>query len=75
MSSNGDASKCPFHAGGGARSSQGTQSNANWWPNQLNLSILHQHQPVSNPMDKDFNYSEAFKKLDYAAMKRDLAAL
>ena len=75
MSSNGDASKCPFHAGGGARSSQGTQSNANWWPNQLNLSILHQHQPVSNPMDKDFNYAEAFKKLDYAAMKRDLAAL
>lgn len=75
MSSNGDAGKCPFHAGGGARSSQGTQSNANWWPNQLNLSILHQHQPVSSPMDKDFNYAEAFKKLDYAAMKRDLAAL
>ncbi len=42
--------KCPFHAAGGARATHGAQSNADWWPNQLNLSILHQHQPVSNPM-------------------------
>ena len=68
-------SKCPFHAAGGARATHGTQSNADWWPNQLNLSILHQHQPVSNPMDPDFDYSEAFKKLDYTAMKKDLADL
>jgi catalase-peroxidase len=51
------------------------QSNADWWPNQLNLAILHQHQPVSNPMDPDFDYAHAFGTLDYAALKRDLAAL
>lgn len=69
------ASKCPFHAAGGARATQGAQSVADWWPNQLNLSILHQHQPVSNPMDPDFDYAEAFKKLDFAALKKDLADL
>ena len=68
-------SKCPFHAAGGARATHGAQSNANWWPNQLNLSILHQHQPVSSPMDAGFDYAEAFKKLDFAALKEDLAAL
>ena len=68
-------SKCPFHAAGGARSTHGAQSNANWWPNQLNLSVLHQHQPVSSPMDAGFDYAEAFKKLDFAALKKDLAAL
>jgi catalase-peroxidase len=67
--------KCPFHAAGGVRATHGAQSNANWWPNQLNLAILHQHQPVSNPMDADFDYAEAFKKLDYQAMKKDLAEL
>ncbi|MFC7407943.1 catalase/peroxidase HPI [Hydrogenophaga atypica] len=67
--------KCPFHAAGGARATHGAQSNADWWPNQLNLSILHQHQAVSNPMDPDFDYAEAFKKLDYAALKKDLADL
>ncbi len=70
--------QCPFHAAhaaGGARATHGAQSNADWWPNQLNLAILHQHQPVSNPMDPDFNYAEAFKKLDYAGLKQDLAAL
>ena len=66
--------KCPFHAAG-ARTTHSAQSNAAWWPNQLNLSILHQHQPVSNPMDPDFDYAEAFRKLDYAALKKDLAAL
>lgn len=67
--------KCPFHAAGGARATHGAQSNADWWPNQLNLSILHQHQPVSNPMDPDFDYAEAFKQLDYQALKKDLADL
>ncbi|MDO8903215.1 catalase/peroxidase HPI [Hydrogenophaga sp.] len=67
--------QCPFHASGGARATHGTQSNAAWWPNQLNLSILHQHQPVSNPMDPDFDYAEAFKKLDFAALKKDMVAL
>jgi len=66
--------KCPFHTAG-ARTTLGAQSNADWWPNQLNLAILHQHPPVSNPMDPDFDYAEAFGKLDYAALKKDLAAL
>jgi catalase-peroxidase len=66
--------KCPFHTAG-ARTTQGAQSNANWWPNQLNLGILHQHAPSSNPMDAGFNYAAAFKRLDYKAMKQDLAAL
>ncbi len=67
--------QCPFHAAGGARATHGAQSNAQWWPNQLNLAILHQHQPTSNPMDADFDYGAAFKKLDYAALKKDMAAL
>ncbi|GAB4478561.1 MAG: catalase/peroxidase HPI [Anaerolineales bacterium] len=50
-------------------------SNRDWWPNQLNLSILHQHHPASNPLGADFNYREEFKKLDYYALKKDLAEL
>ena len=67
--------QCPFHAAGGARATHGTRSNADWWPQQLNLSILHQHAPASSPMDAGFNYAEAFKKLDYKALKKDLAVL
>jgi catalase-peroxidase len=67
--------RCPFHNAGGARARQGAQSNAHWWPEQLNLSVLHQHQPVSSPMDRDFDYAAAFRTLDYPALKRDLAAL
>ena len=52
----------------------GMQSNRDWWPNQLNLGILHQHAPASNPMDGAFNYAAAFKSLDYAALKKDLLA-
>ncbi|NUU38426.1 catalase/peroxidase HPI [Pseudomonas sp. C2B4] len=63
-------SKCPFnHAAGG-----GT-TNRDWWPNQLNLKILHQHSSLSTPADEGFNYAEAYKKLDFAAVKRDLTAL
>src|SRR5947209_5704348 len=51
------------------------RSNRDWWPNQLNLNILHQHSLLSNPMGKDFNYAEEFKKLDFAALKKDLYAL
>ncbi|WP_066263251.1 catalase/peroxidase HPI [Hydrogenophaga flava] len=75
MSQPSSEAKCPFHAAGGARATHGAQSNADWWPNQLNLSILHQHQQVSNPMDPDFDYAEAFKKLDFKALKKDLADL
>ncbi|PRF75380.1 catalase/peroxidase HPI [Burkholderia multivorans] len=62
--------KCPFHHTAGS----GT-SNKDWWPNQINLNILHRHSPLSDPMDKDFDYAEAFKQLDLAAVKRDLHAL
>jgi catalase-peroxidase len=51
------------------------KSNRDWWPNQLNLNILHQHSPLSNPMGKDFNYADEFKKLDFKALKKDLYAL
>ncbi|GGA45720.1 catalase/peroxidase HPI [Dyella nitratireducens] len=64
------ASKCPFHHG----TSTGT-SNRDWWPNQLNLKILHQHSSLSDPMGKDFNYADAFNSLDLAALKKDLHAL
>ena len=53
----------------------GGTSNRDWWPNQLNLRILHQHSSLSNPMDRNFNYAEEFKKLDLAAVKQDLYAL
>ena len=52
-----------------------SQSNSDWWPNQLNLKILHQHSPLSNPMGESFDYAEAFKSLDLDAVKRDLYAL
>ena len=51
------------------------RTNKDWWPNQLDLSILHQQSPLSNPMGEDFNYREAFKTLDVEALKRDLIAL
>ena len=66
---------CPYHAATGARATQGAQSNADWWPKQLNLGILHQHAPASNPMDPGFDYAEAFKKIDFAGLKNDLVAL
>ncbi|MBN1423675.1 catalase/peroxidase HPI [Candidatus Fermentibacteria bacterium] len=53
----------------------GGTSNRDWWPNQLNLKILHQHSSLSNPMGEGFNYAEEFKKLDLAAIKKDLYAL
>ncbi len=66
-------SKCPFSIG--ARATAGAQSNSDWWPNRLNLKILHLHSSKSNPMGKQFNYAEEFKKLDYAALKKDLRVL
>ncbi|HXW95197.1 MAG TPA: catalase/peroxidase HPI [Nitrososphaerales archaeon] len=50
-------------------------SNKDWWPNQLNLKVLHQHSPLSNPMGKDFDYAKEFKSLDLAAVKKDLKAM
>ena len=65
-----DNTECPFNHIVGS----GT-SNREWWPNQLRLDILHQHSSKSNPMGEDFKYAEEFKSLDFAAVKKDLAAL
>src|ERR1700687_5277256 len=62
--------KCPF-----IHTAAGATVNADWWPNQLNLKILHKNSPLSDPMDKDFNYAEAFKSLDLNAVIKDLHAL
>ena len=70
-----DEAKCPVMHGAISRNSGGGTSNREWWPNQLNLNILHQHDKKSSPIDKDFNYREAFSRLDYAALKKDLRAL
>src|SRR5664279_3609881 len=67
----GDA-KCPFSNGARKHTSAGAQSNANWWPDQLNLKILHQHSQLSNPMGAAFNYAEEFKTLDLNAVKKDI---
>jgi catalase-peroxidase len=67
--------KCPMHAGTRRSTAAWTPSNADWWPNQLNLKILHQQSPLSDPMDKEFNYAEEFKSLDLNAVVKDLHAL
>ncbi len=67
--------KCPvMHGAQTTRHGQGT-GNEYWWPNQLNLSILHQHTPETDPLAPEFNYREEFKKLDYKALKKDLEKL
>ena len=70
--SNDTTGKCPVMHGSLTSNSSGGTSNKDWWPNQLNLSILHQHDKKSDPMDNDFDYSEEFKKLDFKALKKDL---
>jgi catalase-peroxidase len=68
-------SKCPVTGKGSKPISGGGTTNRDWWPNQLNLKMLHQHSAKSNPMSESFNYAEEFKKLDMAALKKDLYAL
>ncbi len=68
-------SKCPVTGSMGKLPGARGTSNRDWWPNQLNLGILHQHTTVSNPMDAEFNYVEEFKKLDLATLKKDLHKL
>ncbi len=67
--------KCPFSGGAGSHAVAGAQSNASWWPNQLNLKMLHQQSAKSDPMGADFDYAEAFKTLDLDAVVKDLTAL
>ena len=65
-------SRCPVAHGSSEQHTNSARSNRDWWPEQINLSILHQHDTKSDPMGEDFDYSEEFKKLDYAALKQDL---
>lgn len=74
------AANCPVIGGtvrpvGARHTAAGSMSNADWWPNQLNLQILHQNSPFVDPMGKEFNYAEEFKKLDLEALKKDIKTL
>ncbi|MFQ3340802.1 MAG: catalase-peroxidase [Flavobacteriaceae bacterium] len=72
--SNGNG-KCPFAPVTERHTATGVYSNENWWPNQLNIKILHQNSPLSNPMDLEFNYKMEFKSLDLDSVKKDLSIL
>ena len=72
MSSESKESKCPFHHGA---SLNGGTTNRDWWPNQLKVELLNQHSSKSDPLGADFDYAKEFKSLDYAGLKKDLAAL
>ncbi|QLC64888.1 catalase/peroxidase HPI [Flavobacterium sp. LPB0248] len=70
-----DISKCPFHNGSMDKQAASGTKNRDWWPQQLKLNILRQNSVLSNPLNTDFNYAEAFKSLDLEAVKKDLHAL
>ncbi|MGQ9648129.1 MAG: peroxidase family protein, partial [Thermodesulfobacteriota bacterium] len=70
-----DSNKDPITGVANPQATGRGRTNRDWWPDQLNLDILHQHSSKSNPMGRDFNYAEEFKKLDYWALKKDLTAL
>ncbi len=72
---NHSSGKCPVMHGGNTKMGGSGTKNMNWWPNQLNLKILHQNDKKSNPLGDDFNYAEAFKQLDLQALKKDLEQL
>ena len=74
QTSNGE-SECPFAPAAQRHTAAGALSNSDWWPSQLNLKILHQNTPQSNPMGEAFNYAEAFKSLDLDMLKKDLYSL
>ncbi|MBF4516983.1 catalase/peroxidase HPI [Flavobacterium sp. ANB] len=75
MESNNEISKCPFHNDGTSNTSGNGTKNRDWWPNQLKINILRQHSPLSDPLNKDFNYAQAFNELDLEAVKKDLHIL
>ena len=74
-STSSDAAKCPFLAASQRQTAAGIFSNADWWPNQLNLKMLHQNSSLINPYGKDFNYAEEFKSIDLDALKKDIFTL
>ncbi len=67
--------KCPFSSGTVKQAAGASPINRDWWPNQLKLNILRQHSSLSNPMDKDFNYAEAFKSINFSELKKDINEL
>jgi catalase-peroxidase len=67
-----DISKCPVMGGANAHTAVGSTANQHWWPNQLNLKILHQNSSLSDPMDEGFNYAEEFKTVDLDELKKDI---
>jgi catalase-peroxidase len=75
MGNDASQGKCPFNHGAPKQIAGGGTRNIDWWPNQLRLNVLRQNSSLSNPMDDDFNYAEAFKSLDLEAVKKDLHAL
>src|SRR5713226_6853964 len=71
-----DSATCPvMHGPHATQTAVGSTANQHWWPNQLNLRILHQNSPMADPMGDDFNYAEEFKALDLNAVKQDLTTL
>jgi len=70
-----DLGKCPFMGNAGRVTAERGTSNHDWWPNQLNLNLLHQHPPAANPLGAGYNYADEFNKLDLLALKQDLHAL
>lgn len=69
---NDSVAQCPFHGGALKQSAGGGTRNRDWWPNQLRLNILRQHSELSDPMGQTFNYADAFKSLDFSAVKKDI---
>ena len=67
--------KCPVMGGARRHTVAAASKNADWWPNQLNLKMLHQNSPLSDPMGTEFDYAKEFKSLDLAAVVKDLHAL
>ncbi|MFK5981212.1 MAG: catalase/peroxidase HPI [Rhizobiaceae bacterium] len=70
-----ESNKCPVMSGANAQKATGSTANQHWWPNQLNLKILHQNSDLSDPMGEAFDYAAEFKSLDLAALKKDIVAL
>lgn len=71
----GSISQCPVMGGAHGRAPSGSTANEHWWPEQVNVGVLHQNTPTGNPMGDAFNYADAFKSLDLDALRADLVAL
>jgi catalase-peroxidase len=72
MNNSSGTGKCPFSSGEVKKAAGATPTNRDWWPNSLKLNILRQHSSLSNPMNADFNYAEAFKSINFSELKKDI---